>query len=193
MVIVRYKKIRAISSFPSVECGKFKLKKAFQSGKILAFTKKSEASLFHVIWSKQAWSNLKSEASKIKIKIWSKQASSTCMLYYNLIKRFWRIFCTLLLCGVAQMRGHSIMPPPLIRLWMCMDGHSILVTVWNHLTSVFKSCGMLILFFYKKFPLQQNTGCLKSKYTLSILICFLSTHHRAFISSENIAWISSKI
>ena len=27
---------------PSIECGKFKLKKAFQSGKILAFTKKSE-------------------------------------------------------------------------------------------------------------------------------------------------------
>ena len=42
MVIVRYKKIRAISSFPSVECGKFKLKQAFQSGKILAFTKKSD-------------------------------------------------------------------------------------------------------------------------------------------------------
>ena len=27
---------------PNVECGKFKLKKAFQSGKILACTKKSE-------------------------------------------------------------------------------------------------------------------------------------------------------
>ena len=40
--IVRYKKIRATSFLPSVECGKFKLKKAFQSGKILARTKKSE-------------------------------------------------------------------------------------------------------------------------------------------------------
>ena len=39
---VRYKKIRAMSFLPSVECGKLKLKKAFQSGKILARTKKSE-------------------------------------------------------------------------------------------------------------------------------------------------------
>ena len=29
-------------SLPGVECGNFKLKKAFQSGKILACTKKSE-------------------------------------------------------------------------------------------------------------------------------------------------------
>ena len=34
--------MRAMSFFPSVECGIFKLKKAFQSGKILACTKKSE-------------------------------------------------------------------------------------------------------------------------------------------------------
>ena len=40
--LVRYKKIRAMSFLPSVECGKFKLKKAFQSGKILAYTKKAE-------------------------------------------------------------------------------------------------------------------------------------------------------
>ena len=40
--LVRYKKIRAISFLPSVECGKFKLKQAFQSGKILAWSKKSE-------------------------------------------------------------------------------------------------------------------------------------------------------
>ena len=40
--LVRYKKIRAMPFFPSVECGKFKLKTAFQSGKILACTKKSE-------------------------------------------------------------------------------------------------------------------------------------------------------
>ena len=33
--LVRYKKIRAMSFLPSVECGKFRLKKAFQSGKIL--------------------------------------------------------------------------------------------------------------------------------------------------------------
>ena len=42
--LIRYKKIRAMSFLPSVECGKFKLKKAFQSGKILACTKKSEIS-----------------------------------------------------------------------------------------------------------------------------------------------------
>ena len=32
--LVRHKKIRAMSFLPSVECGKFKSKKAFQSGKI---------------------------------------------------------------------------------------------------------------------------------------------------------------
>ena len=41
LCLVRCKKIRAMSFLPSVECGKFKLKKAFQSGKILACTKKS--------------------------------------------------------------------------------------------------------------------------------------------------------
>ena len=40
--LVRYKKIKAISFLASVECGKFKLNQAFQSGKILACIKKSE-------------------------------------------------------------------------------------------------------------------------------------------------------
>ena len=40
--LVRCKKIGAMSFLPSAKCGKFKLKKAFQSGKILEFTKKSE-------------------------------------------------------------------------------------------------------------------------------------------------------
>ena len=40
--LVRHKKIRAMSFLPNAECGKFKLKKAFQSGKILACTKNSE-------------------------------------------------------------------------------------------------------------------------------------------------------
>ena len=40
--LVRYKKTSAVFFLPSVECGKFKLKKAFQSGTILACTKKSE-------------------------------------------------------------------------------------------------------------------------------------------------------
>ena len=40
--LVRYKKIKAKSFLPSVDCGKCKLKKAFQTGKILACSKKSE-------------------------------------------------------------------------------------------------------------------------------------------------------
>ena len=40
--LVRYKKIRAMSFLPCVECDKNRMKKAFQSGKILACTKKSE-------------------------------------------------------------------------------------------------------------------------------------------------------
>ena len=40
--LVRYKKIRVMSFLPSVGRGKFKLKKAFQSAKILACSKKSE-------------------------------------------------------------------------------------------------------------------------------------------------------
>ena len=40
--LVGYKKTRAMFFLPRVECDKFKLKKAFQSGKILACTKKSE-------------------------------------------------------------------------------------------------------------------------------------------------------
>ena len=40
--LFRYKKIRAMSFLPSVECGKFNSKQAFQRHKILACTKKSE-------------------------------------------------------------------------------------------------------------------------------------------------------
>ena len=40
--LARHKKVRAMSFLPSVECGKFKLKKTFQSGKTLACSKKSE-------------------------------------------------------------------------------------------------------------------------------------------------------
>ena len=68
--LVRYKKIRAMSFLPSVECGKFKLKKAFQSGKILACTKKSVIS---------ATSTPK--LIKMMLKCQVAQASSTCMLY----------------------------------------------------------------------------------------------------------------
>ena len=41
--LVRYKKIRTLSFLPSVECGKFKLKKAFQSDKIIACAKNLNA------------------------------------------------------------------------------------------------------------------------------------------------------
>ena len=40
--LVRYKKTRAVFFSPSVEFRKFTLKKAFQTGKILACTKKYE-------------------------------------------------------------------------------------------------------------------------------------------------------
>ena len=59
-----------MSFLPSVESGKFKLKKAFQSGKILACTKKSEIC---------AMSTLK--LIKMMLKCQVAQASSTCMLY----------------------------------------------------------------------------------------------------------------
>ena len=92
--LVRYKKIRAMSFLPSVECGKFKLKKAFQSGKILACSKKSEICVTSAL-----------KLIKMMLKCQVAQASSTCMLYYNLITRFYRIFCTFLLCAVAQSGG----------------------------------------------------------------------------------------
>ena len=40
--LVRYKTIRAMSFLPGLECGKFQLKRAAQSGSFLACTKKSE-------------------------------------------------------------------------------------------------------------------------------------------------------
>ena len=84
---------------PSVECGKFKLKQAFQSGKILACSKKSEICAISIL-------KLIKMMQKCKVAY----ASSTCMLYCNLIRQFYGIFCTLLLCGVAQRgRGHSTM------------------------------------------------------------------------------------
>ena len=67
--LVRYQKIRAMSFLPSVECGKFKLKQAFESGKILACTKKS----------KMCATSLK--LIKMTLKCQVAQAYSTCMLY----------------------------------------------------------------------------------------------------------------
>ena len=59
-----------MSFLPSVECGKFMLKKAFQSGKILACTKKSIVS---------ATTTLK--LIKMMLKSHVAKAFSTCMLY----------------------------------------------------------------------------------------------------------------
>ena len=59
-----------MSFLPNVECSKFKLKKAFQSGKILACSKKSEIG---------ATSTLK--LIKMMLNCQVTQASSTCMLY----------------------------------------------------------------------------------------------------------------
>ena len=59
-----------MSFLPSVECGKFKLKQAFQNGKILVCTKKSEIC---------ATSTLK--LIKMMLKCQVAQSSSTCMLY----------------------------------------------------------------------------------------------------------------
>ena len=68
--LVRYKKIRAMSFLPSVECGKFKLKQAFQSGKLLACTKKSEICATSIL-----------KLIKMMLKCQVAQASFTCMLY----------------------------------------------------------------------------------------------------------------
>ena len=68
--LVRYKKIRAMSFLPSVECGKFKSKQAFQSSKILACTKKSEISAAYTL-----------KLIKMMLKCQVAQASFACMLY----------------------------------------------------------------------------------------------------------------
>ena len=59
-----------MSFLPSVECGKFKLKKAFQSDKILACTKKSVISVTSTL-----------KLIKMMLQCQVAQASSTCMLY----------------------------------------------------------------------------------------------------------------
>ena len=107
---------------PNVECGKFKLRKAFQSGKILACTKKSEIC---------ATSTLK--LIKMMLNCQAAQASPTSMLYWNLITRFQRIFCTSLLCAVAQKGAwHNI--PTLNRP---LDVHVLMVTAyWPQLETI---------------------------------------------------------
>ena len=108
-----------MSFLPRAECVKFKLKKAFQSCKILACAKKFEIC---------ATSTLK--LIKMMLKYQVVQTSSTCTLYYNLITRFQRIFCTFLLCAIAQ-RGkggeawHNFPPK------YTLDVHVLMVTAYQ--------------------------------------------------------------
>ena len=112
----RYKKIRGMSFLPSVECGKFKLKQAFQSGKILACSKKFEicatstpklikmmldsASLFHM------HALLESDYSILKY-----------------ILHFFALCRGPKLGGMAQYSHPKYVPG-----CACLNGHSILVT-----------------------------------------------------------------
>ena len=59
-----------MSFLPSVECGKFKSKKAFQSGKILACTKNSEICATFTL-----------KLIKMMLKCQVAHTSSKCMLY----------------------------------------------------------------------------------------------------------------
>ena len=59
-----------MSFLPSVECGKFKSKQAFQSGKILACNKKSEIC-----------ATFTPKLIKMMLKCQVAYTSSTCMLY----------------------------------------------------------------------------------------------------------------
>ena len=114
-----------MSFLPSVECDKFKLKKTFQSGKILACTKKSEIC---------STSTLK--LIKMMLKCQIAQASSTCMLHWNLITRFQGIFAVF--CFVPwpeEGEGHGTLAhwhnahsPKYAHGRACLNGHSMFVT-----------------------------------------------------------------
>ena len=90
-----------MSFLPTVECGKFKLKKAFQSGKILACTKKSEIC---------ATSTLKLIEMMLKCHV--AQASSTYMLHYNLISDFNVYFAHFCFVPWPKVVGHGTILPP---------------------------------------------------------------------------------
>ena len=66
--------------------------------------------------------------------------------------------------------GHDTMPPPSKYPpgCACFNGHSILVTAWNHSTCIFKRCGLLILFFIKIFIYDKIF-----KYISVVLRCIL--------------------
>ena len=111
--LVRYKKIRALSFLPSVECGKFKLKKALQSGKILACTKKSVISAIPTL--KLIKMMLKSQVAK---------ASSTDYMHallesdYAILPYILHFFA---LCRGPKWGGAWHNAPTLNTFWMCMS------------------------------------------------------------------------
>ena len=117
--LVRYKKIGTMSFLPSVECGKFKLKQAFQSGKILACSKKSEIC---------ATSTLK--LIKMMLKCQVEQASSN---MHALLESDYAILMYILhffaLCrGLMSESMARYSHPKYIPGCACFNGHSMLVT-----------------------------------------------------------------
>ena len=107
--LVTHKKIRAMSFLPSVECGKFKLKKAFQSDKSLACTNKSE------LCATQAdYNDAKMPGSASLFHMHPLLLSDYAILTY--------ILSFFLLCAVAQ-RGDMAQSPPL-------NVHVLMVTAY---------------------------------------------------------------
>ena len=116
--LVRYKKIRAMSFLPSVECGKFKLKQAFQSGKILACSKKSD--------------NCATSSLNL-IKMMLKPDSASLFHMHALLESDYAIltyiFRFFALCrGPKSGDGAQYSHPKYVPGCACLNGHSILVT-----------------------------------------------------------------
>ena len=70
-------------------------------------------------------------------------------------------------------------PPKCAPGCACRNDHSILVTVRNHLTSGFRRCGLLTLFFYKKFNYN------KIYMNISVRACLLDAR------KENLTGVST--
>ena len=68
---------------------------------------------------------------------------------YVILMYILHCFCFVLWPKVGGMAQYS--HPKHVPGRACLNGHSILVTAWNHSTSVFERCGLLILIFYKNF------------------------------------------
>ena len=132
-----------MSFLPSVECAKFKLNKAFESGKIIAYTKNLK---------NPATSTLKLIKTMLKCQV-AKASSHECFVIIWL-RDFDMYFALFALHRGSREGGMAqYFHPKYAPGCACLNGHRILVTAWNHWTIVFKRCGLLILFFYKKFYL----------------------------------------